>query len=176
MITTLSEVPSFPIGVLMDKTGRKLMMFITMSINIFCLSSAAFLWHFEIGKSYVTYLNVFFIFFARCSSLLNTNTVIVFLNEYYPTAVRATAYGFARAISRLGGIGATFIWLDLDIVSGLTVLVIFCALSFPSTMILKDTTKKQISNAVDYGDSRKTGISSLIKKQNKKKYVFFSSV
>jgi len=155
LIITKSELPAIPISCLIDKTGRKGMMVITMVINTICLSIAAFLWYRDKGYTWLTYLNVVLIFSSRCSSHVYVTALGTFITEYYPTAIRTTGFGFLRAIGRSGGIVGIFLWLDLDIVTGLTTMAILCLLSLPNHLLLEDTTNKAMSNAVDYGDSKK---------------------
>jgi len=154
LIITTSEIPAIPIACLIDKTGRKGMMVITMVMNVICLSIAAVLWHLDLGDTSLTYLNVVLIFSSRCSSHVYVTALSAFITEYYPTAIRSSAFGFLKAIGRCGGIVGFFFWLDFDIVTGLVVIAILCLLSLPNHFVLEDTSNKDMSNAVDYVDSK----------------------
>jgi len=170
LIITMAEIPAIFIALLIDKTGRKGMMVITLITNFIFASIAAVLWYFDLGDTWLKYLTVAIIFSSRCSSHVYITALIAFINEYYPTAIRSSAYGFLKAIGRSGSIAGFCLWWDLDIVSGLTVIALLCLFSLPLQLFVEDTSNKQLCNSVEKAHGQKE-IKSLTNEPNLKKYV-----
>jgi len=170
LIVTTSELPAIPIAFLMDKTGRKGMMVITLIMNVIFASVAAVLWHFDMGDAQLKYPTVAITFCSRCSSHVFITALIAFINEYYPTAIRCSAYGFLKAIGRTGSLAGFCLWWDLDIVSGLSAIAILCLFSLPFQFLLEDTSNKQLSNSVNKAHGQEE-LNSLSKEYNIKTYV-----
>jgi len=175
VITSMSEIPAIFIAFLLDKTGRKGMMVITLIINMMLSSIAVVLWYFDLGDIERKYLTVTIIFSSRCSSHVSSSALCAFITEYYPTAIRCSAFGFMRAIGRAGSFAAFCLWWDLDIVNGLTVIALLCVFSLPFQLFLEDTSNKQLCNLVDKTHGQKEVIS-LIKKPIIKKYVIVKNM
>jgi len=157
LITALSEIPAIPIGLLMNKTGRVSMMCITRTVATVCIAVVALQQYYEFAESYVQTLNLILIFCARCACAVNQITIMLYYTEYYPTAIRATAFGLGYAISKFGSAGATYISEDLSIVAAATALAIFCAVSCVATLfITEETTYKKMTDIVDRTDYTNT--------------------
>merc|ERR1719419_479472 len=143
----------------MNKTGRKGMMVITLIMNIIFASVADVLPYFDLEDTELKYLTVAIIFSSRCASHVFITTLCAFISEYYPTAIRSSAYGFMKAIGRTGCIAGYCLWLDLDAVSGLQVIALLSLFPLPLQFFLEDTSNKQLCNSVDKGHGHKRVIS-----------------
>lgn len=152
LITAVAEFPAVPIGLLMNKTGRKQMLCATRIIETICLAIVAVLWGYGIGDSYYV-LVIILVFTTRVTCLVNLASTHVYIIEYYPTAIRATSFGLGSALNRSTSIGADIISRDVAIVTALTVIATALLLTWPFLFFLKDISNIEMTNAVDYGEN-----------------------
>jgi len=175
IVTTLSEIPGYVFGILtMNRLGRRNMIVWTMFVATIIFAVIVILWRYMLNNSYAWVVIVIAVFLARCSAALHSISVRLYLCEYYPTAIRATAVGAGLGLSRFGAIAGTFVSEDLEIVTSTTVFTIVSAIGYlTSLLITEDTTYRILTNDVDRTSSR---LVSSISKQSNKEYVLVSHV
>lgn len=175
IVTTLSEIPGYVFGnFTMNSVGRRNMIVYTMCFATITFAVIVILWRYLLDDSYARVVIVIAVFLVRCAASLHSITVRLYMCEYYPTAIRATAVGAGLGLSRLGAISGTFISEDLDIVPSSTVFTIVCAVGFfTSLLITEDTTYKVLQNDVDRTSSR---LVTSINKERNKEYIIVNTV
>jgi len=175
MLTTLSELPGYAFGCLtMNYFGRRNMIVYTMGFATFTFAVIVILWRYLLDDSYSWEIIVTAVFLARCATCLHTISVKLYLSEYFPTAIRATAVGAGLGFGKFGAIAGTFVSEDLDIVTSSTVFTIVSAIGFFTSMLItEDTTYKVLTNDVDRTSSR---LATSISKQSNKEYVLVTNV
>jgi len=175
ILTTLSELPGYAFGCFtMNRFGRRNMIVFTIGFATFNFAVIVILWRYLLDNSYARVVITIAVFLVRCATSLHSISVRLYLSEYYPTAIRATAVGAGLAFSRFGAIAGTFVSEDLDIVKSSTVFTMVSAIGFfTSLLITEDTTYKILTNDVDRTSSR---LVSSISQQANKEYVLVSNV
>merc|ERR1712060_78875 len=94
------------------------------------------------------------VYFLRGAQVMCITALVTYINEYYPTVIRSSAYGVLKAIGRTGSIAGFCLWWDLDVVKGLSFIAILCCFSLPFQIFLEDTTKKELYNSLDKAPSK----------------------
>ncbi|PIN12687.1 Synaptic vesicle transporter SV2 (major facilitator superfamily) [Handroanthus impetiginosus] len=95
-ITSLAEIPGLILAmVLVDRVGRKLCMEILTTLSV--ITILPLLFH-QMGTVTITLLVSSRMFLAAASYTFN-----IYVKEVYPTSVRASSFGLANAVGRIGG-------------------------------------------------------------------------
>jgi len=164
-LINLSELPAIIFGMYMPMIGWNWMTIYTRMIPALGVAIAAILWPYVDSVSYIWVINVVLVFAARGLSLTASMVILTHFSVYYPTAIRATAIGFALSISRLGAMGAIFISEDLEIETSLTILPIVSSVACVVSLFLKDiSVKKELTNDVDRSISATAAVEIPIKR------------
>jgi len=101
LVCTSSEVPGTILGIIIfDHVGRIPFLSSTFFVSVLCFVGLVFS---------PTYVGVALIFLARMSVSVAYNILIVYILEYYPTTIRATALGFCITTARFAGISTSFL-------------------------------------------------------------------
>jgi len=173
ILTTLAEIPGYILGwFAMNIIGRRDMIVYTIGFGTITFAVIVILWRYLLDDPYAWVLLAIMVFLARCASTLHAITVKLYLSEYYPTAIRATAIGAGIGFGKVGAMTGTFVSEDLHIVTSSTVFTIVSAVGlFTSLLITEDTTHRILTDDVDRTPSR---LVSSISKQSNKQYVLVS--
>lgn len=176
LITTVSEIPAMILGWwTINKTGRKMTIVYSMAVSSIGMIMIVLLWNDTSSESYVWIIIIISVFAVRGALLVHSITLTLYVSEYFPTAIRATAISCSQEFSKLGSILGTFLSEDLSVVNSTAVITILTAIGFfTSGMISRDTTYKELTNEVDRTGSQKADY--IIKGGNSKEYVLVSSV
>jgi len=177
ILTTLSEIPGFVFGgFTMNRIGRKNMIISTMGWATLCFVAIVLLWRYELDDPYAWVIIVILVLMTRSATSLHAISVQLYMSEYYPTAIRATAIGSGLFLCKFGAIGGTLVSEDLDILTAATVFTIVSAIGFSTSLLIKeDTTFKELTNEVDRFDVRSCASGSIFSKSNRMSYVLFST-
>jgi len=178
LLTTLSEVPGLLFGSFtMNRIGRKYMIIFTMLFATLFFLCIVLLWHYEYENSYAWAVIVIVVFLTRSASSLHAISVKLYLSEYYPTAIRATAVGSGLFLCKFGAIGGTLISEDLNVLTASIVFTLVSAMGFLTSLLIKeDTTFKVLTNDVDRVDVKSVASTSILSRGDRASYVLFSTV
>jgi len=178
LLTTLSEVPGLLFGSFtMNRIGRKYMIIFSMFFATIFFLSIVLLWHYEYANPYAWVIIVIVVFLTRSASALHAISVKLYLSEYYPTAIRATAVGTGLFLCKFGAIGGTLVSEDLDVLTASIVFTIVAAMGFATSLLIKeDTTMKKLTNEVDRADAGSPATASILSREDRASYVLFSTV
>jgi len=156
-VTTLGEVPSLLLGLLINKTGRKFMIVLTWVLSAVCFVIIIAMLNTH-NEFYSNVVNIVCVFTLRCVLMTNWTATILYVVEYYPTAIRATALGMGYAMSKIGSIIGVYLPVDVDMTLGSTIIAAFCVVSVVLTCLLKvDTSDKVLTNEVNRTGSKLSG-------------------
>ena len=104
-VTTAAEIPGVIIGMLtLDKWGRKNSMIVYFTIMAVCMFMLV-----DEDLQDIQPLSVTLVFISRGAASITFFVLYIYFSEYYPTQIRNTALGFGAALSRLAGMGTTYI-------------------------------------------------------------------
>eukprot|EP00485_Elphidium_margaritaceum_P002406 CAMPEP_0202688458 /NCGR_PEP_ID=MMETSP1385-20130828/3971_1 /ASSEMBLY_ACC=CAM_ASM_000861 /TAXON_ID=933848 /ORGANISM="Elphidium margaritaceum" /LENGTH=557 /DNA_ID=CAMNT_0049343445 /DNA_START=27 /DNA_END=1700 /DNA_ORIENTATION=- len=132
LVCTAAEIPGMIVGILIfDHVGRIPFMTTTFVTAMLCFIGLVFS---------PQYVGVALIFLARMCIACAYNILIVYILEYYPTTIRATALGFCITLARFAGVGASFITQDLSAASASIIFSVCCAVSAVDAFLLKTET------------------------------------
>ena len=113
------------------------------------------------------------VFAIRTATYLHSIVVKLYVSEYYPTAIRATAVGCGLGFAKFGAIGAIFVSEDLAVADGLKVFSCISAISFLTGFLVPvDTTYKEMTNEIVRTNRQHDSIN---KGERSKVYVLFNS-
>lgn len=177
LLTTISEIPGFLFGSFtMNKIGRKYMIIFTMFFATFYFLCIVLLWHYEYDDQYAWVIIVIAVLLTRSATSLHGISVKLYLSEYYPTAIRATAVGSGLFLCKFGAIGGTLISEDLDVLTASIVFTIVSAMGFATSLLIReDTTFKILTNDVDRNDAQSPSVS-ILSREDRASYVLFGTV
>merc|ERR1719229_1227730 len=92
------------------------------------------------------------IFIARMCVSTAYNILIVYILEYYPTTIRATALGFCITLARFAGISTSFIVQDLSTSFSSVIFSICCFIATLATFLLPcETLGRELTDDSDDG-------------------------
>jgi len=176
LITTFSEIPAMALGWwTINKSGRKMTIIYSMAVSSIGLVSVVFLWNDRTSETYIWIIIILAVFSVRGALCVHSITLKLYLSEYYPTAIRATAVSCGLGFAKLGSIIGTFISEDFSLVTSTGVITTLTGIGFfTSLMISEDTTYRELTNDVDRTGCEKADY--IIKGSNNKEYVMVSSV
>merc|ERR1719320_1483555 len=98
----------------------------------------------------VNTINVVIFFFLRCAILSNFNAWNLYVLEYYPTAIRATALGLGYSLSRIGCSIGMYLSEDTNIVTEIHATILISILGCGIAYLLpEDTTGRVMVNDID---------------------------
>jgi len=96
------------------------------------------------------YVGVALIFLARMCVSTAYNTLIVYILEYYPTTIRATALGFSVTLARFAGISTSFIVQDLSTSYSSIIFAVCCFIATIATFLLPtETLGRELTDDTD---------------------------
>jgi len=179
LLTTLSEIPGLLFGSFtMNRIGRKYMIIFTMFFATLFFLCIVLLWHYEYENPYAWVIIVIVVFMTRSATALHAISVKLYLSEYYPTAIRATAVGSGLFLCKFGAIGGTLVSEDLGVLAASIVFTCVAAMGFGTSLLIKeDTTFKILTNDVDRVPNDVRSVStSILSKGDRASYVLFSTV
>ena len=144
LVCTSSEIPGMILGIIIfDHVGRIPFLSSTFFISMICFIGLIFS---------PEYVGVALIFLARMCVSTAYNILIVYILEYYPTTIRATALGFSITLARFAGISTSFISQDLSTSHSSIIFSICCAISTLSTFLLPiETLGRELTDDSDEG-------------------------
>eukprot|EP01084_Bolivina_argentea_P271632 462260_1 len=144
LVCTSSEIPGMIIGILIfDNIGRIPFLSSTFFISTICFIGLIFS---------PEYIGIALIFLARMCVSTAYNILIVYILEYYPTTIRATALGFCITLARFAGISTSFIVQDLSTSNSSIIFSICCALATAATFLLPcETLGRELTDDTDEG-------------------------
>lgn len=178
LLTTLSEIPGLVFGSFtMNRIGRKYMIISTMGFATMFFLTIVLLWHYDYDDAFAWVIIVIVVFMTRSATALHAISVKLYLSEYYPTAIRATAVGTGLFLCKFGAIGGTLVSEDLDVLTATAVFTVVSAMGFATSLLIKeDTTFRVLTNKVDRLDLRSCASTSILSKGDRASYVLFSTV
>jgi len=144
LVCTSSEIPGTILGIIIfDRVGR-----IPFLSAMFAVSSVCFL-----GLVFSPeFVGVALIFLARMCVSTAYNILVVYILEYYPTTIRATALGFMITTARFAGISTSFIAQDLSTSMSSVIFAVCCVVSTGCSVLLPvETLGRELTDASDDG-------------------------
>ena len=144
LVCTSSEIPGMILGIIIfDHVGRIPFLSSTFFISMICFIGLIFS---------PEYVGVALIFLARMCVSTAYNILIVYILEYYPTTIRATALGFSITLARFAGISTSFITQDLSTSYSSIVFSACCLVAVICTFLLPvETLGRELTDDSDEG-------------------------
>jgi len=144
LVCTSSEIPGMILGIIIfDHVGRIPFLSSTFFISMICFIGLIFS---------PEYVGVALIFLARMCVSTAYNILIVYILEYYPTTIRATALGFSITLARFAGISTSFISQDLSTSHSSIIFGVCCFIATLCTFLLPtETLGRELTDDSDEG-------------------------
>eukprot|EP01084_Bolivina_argentea_P036634 67744_1 len=144
LVCTSSELPGMILGIIIfDHIGRIPFLSSTFFVSFVCFAGLIFA---------PTYIGIALIFLARMCVSTAYNILIVYILEYYPTTIRATALGFSITLARFAGISTSYIAEDLDTSMSSIIFSVCCLIATICCFMLPtETLGRELTDDSDEG-------------------------